>query len=241
MVKVCAGSNCTEIVTKSRAKYCSDKCKFTSWRENVKSNPNRLAKDKERRLKKNKEYFDSEQGKEYKRQYYQANKNKWPSPIPEKVKRARTKIKRSSRGLKSKYIWVQGKCLNCGEQFLARTSSGEARFCSDRCSGRRTRHSKFRDKVLARDNFTCQICFKPLNMDCSFPHYQYPTLDHIIPVFMGGPDVLENLRAAHFICNIERGQRDYAEFCGDGGGESYPILVGDDNQLRILTGGNLIA
>jgi 5-methylcytosine-specific restriction endonuclease McrA len=33
------------------------------------------------------------------------------------------------------------------------------------------------------------------------------TIDHVIPISKGGLDVLDNLRLAHWICNIKKGNK----------------------------------
>ena len=54
---------------------------------------------------------------------------------------------------------------------------------------------RVRFEVLKRDNFTCQYCGrKPPEIKLQ--------VDHIIPVSRGGKDVMENLRAACWDCNI---------------------------------------
>lgn len=71
----------------------------------------------------------------------------------------------------------------------------------------RTRSSsyrKHRDAVLARDGWTCQICFEPIDADAPSHDDWSLTLDHEIQVANGGSDELDNLRAAHRWCNISR-------------------------------------
>jgi len=37
----------------------------------------------------------------------------------------------------------------------------------------------------------------------------YPSLDHIVPVFAGGGDSLDNVQLAHYRCNTLRGVEDW--------------------------------
>jgi 5-methylcytosine-specific restriction endonuclease McrA len=36
------------------------------------------------------------------------------------------------------------------------------------------------------------------------PHF-YPTIDHILPIDLGGKDTPPNVQAAHWVCNVEKG------------------------------------
>lgn len=59
-----------------------------------------------------------------------------------------------------------------------------------------------RQDVIDRDSINgvpyCQICKQPI-MDINDVQ-----VDHIIPIVMGGPDIMLNLRTVHRKCNIER-------------------------------------
>ena len=78
-----------------------------------------------------------------------------------------------------------------------------------------------RCRVWARDDYVCQLCGKKLKMDeldklgHSRPHPLTPTVDHIIPASIEKElgytkterNRIENLQAAHFICNALRGNK----------------------------------
>lgn len=110
-------------------------------------------------------------------------------------------------------VIIQGPCGWCGDAFTA--TSGSARYCSDRCSKSAglARRGKFkiapriRRAIYERDNFTCQLCMEPVDIDADPWSDWYPSLDHVIPqshVLI--PDhSLANLRTAHRWCNAVRG------------------------------------
>ena len=56
-------------------------------------------------------------------------------------------------------------------------------------------------EILDRDNWICGICRKAIDKIFSYPHPMSASIDHIIPISRGGPDLKENLQAAHFLCN----------------------------------------
>lgn len=72
------------------------------------------------------------------------------------------------------------------------------------------RHSaewqRVRAKVRAQ-SVICGICGDPLT-DARYPHPLSTTVDHIVPLALGGePYALSNLRAAHWRCNARKGKR----------------------------------
>jgi|HubBroStandDraft_4_1064222.scaffolds.fasta_scaffold861087_2 5-methylcytosine-specific restriction endonuclease McrA len=71
-----------------------------------------------------------------------------------------------------------------------------------------------RRRVLRRDRWRCTmpVCLHPpgqggRTITRGLPHDDpwAGTADHVIPVTYGGSDAMENLRAAHRICNQHRG------------------------------------
>ena len=61
--------------------------------------------------------------------------------------------------------------------------------------------------LIARDGNTCGICGEPIE-GTRYPHPMSASIDHIIPISLGGPHTLTNARATHLRCNIRRGNRD---------------------------------
>jgi 5-methylcytosine-specific restriction endonuclease McrA len=73
-----------------------------------------------------------------------------------------------------------------------------------------TKRNALRKRVL-REEDTCGICFKPV--DVSLPHGlpESPEVDEIIPVSKGGdPYDRKNCRLTHRLCNQQRGNGDRA-------------------------------
>lgn len=65
-------------------------------------------------------------------------------------------------------------------------------------------YRKHTTEVHQRDKFICQICDLPTLPDVHPSDDMYPTLDHEEQVRYGGSDDLNNLRTAHFWCNVMR-------------------------------------
>lgn len=71
--------------------------------------------------------------------------------------------------------------------------------------------------VLATYGTICHLCGEEINLDA--PRLSRDGagwerglhLDHVIPLSRGGPDLLENLRPAHALCNISKGLTAFPE------------------------------
>lgn len=114
---------------------------------------------------------------------------------------------------------VQGPCAWCGDAFTALSTTGDHRYCSDRCSSRASRatsrrlrgrfavSARRRLRLYERDGWTCQICNKETSREWSHDDPWSPTLDHVEPQsFALFPDHSDDaLRTAHALCNSLRG------------------------------------
>lgn len=63
--------------------------------------------------------------------------------------------------------------------------------------------------MFARDGGLCWICGKPAGRAANGndPRWRV-TLDHVVPVSKGGRFTFGNLRVAHKLCNMRRGNSD---------------------------------
>lgn len=76
---------------------------------------------------------------------------------------------------------------------------------------------KFYDfDIFERDQWKCGICTKKVDKRLAYPHPLSASIDHVIPLTQGDPHRPENVRLAHLICNIRRGNR--------GGGEQLRLV-----------------
>jgi hypothetical protein len=110
-------------------------------------------------------------------------------------------------------VFMAGDCPSCGEPFV-QLATLQPRFCSRVCAKReerrRERHRRrdakagqriYRRKVFERDGWTCRLCLKPVQQEALVPHPKAPTVDHILPLALGGSHTYLNVQTAHFICN----------------------------------------
>lgn len=61
--------------------------------------------------------------------------------------------------------------------------------------------------VMERDNWTCQLCGKPIDQTVKAPHRMSASLDHVVPLIEGGDHTWANTQASHFGCNARKRDR----------------------------------
>lgn len=66
------------------------------------------------------------------------------------------------------------------------------------------------ERIFERDHWDCMLCGGALKRDAKVPHPKAPTIDHIVPLALGGDDTAANVQAAHFSCN----SRKHTKACG---------------------------
>ena len=99
-------------------------------------------------------------------------------------------------------------CGHCAAEFIP--TQPWQRFCSPVCADRRSIHPKIVDRfdraeVFERDGWKCHICGEPVAQGADGrKHPMAPTLDHIIPIALGGEHSYLNTACAHRICNIRK-------------------------------------
>ena len=104
-------------------------------------------------------------------------------------------------------------CENCGKGFV--TTSGRARFCSDRCRKRHKNRLKDEriywygepdkditlEKVFLRDGGKCRSCGAILSFKGSPQGDLYPSVDHAVPLSKGGTHTWGNVQLMCRGCN----------------------------------------
>lgn len=113
--------------------------------------------------------------------------------------------------------FISTQCPECGKFFLKRDSRHRAKYCCKRCKRRtvnRTRRARLRTnwvetvhlhKVAVRDSFICAICNEKVDMTLDCNHDFAGSVDHIVPLVLGGFHSYANAQFAHRICNSAKG------------------------------------
>uniref|UniRef100_A0A6H1ZVV2 Putative homing endonuclease n=1 Tax=viral metagenome TaxID=1070528 RepID=A0A6H1ZVV2_9ZZZZ len=58
-------------------------------------------------------------------------------------------------------------------------------------------------EIYERDGWICQLCHKKVNKKLRFPNPLSRSLDHIIPLSLGGTHERKNVQLTHYKCNVE--------------------------------------
>lgn len=61
--------------------------------------------------------------------------------------------------------------------------------------------------ILRRTATVCALCGMPLDKRLKYPDPMSISIDHIIPVALGGRSTIDNLQATHLICNKVKGKK----------------------------------
>ena len=81
------------------------------------------------------------------------------------------------------------------------------------CQLRRTRIAggiveKFLDiEIFERDNYVCGLCDESIDLFLRHPDLMSVSLDHILPVSLGGNHTRDNVQPAHLRCNLSKNNR----------------------------------
>lgn len=110
-----------------------------------------------------------------------------------------------------------GKCDGCGEEF--ETVRPEARWCSKRCANRHWGNVRARQRgaaskarytdleIFERDRWICHLCNKKVRRDVPRTDPEGATIDHLIPISLGGLDEPANVACSHWKCNRDKRAR----------------------------------
>lgn len=60
-------------------------------------------------------------------------------------------------------------------------------------------------RICERDGWTCHICQGLIRRELKFPHPLSRSVDHVLPLALGGRHEDGNLKAAHLRCNCRKG------------------------------------
>ena len=61
--------------------------------------------------------------------------------------------------------------------------------------------------IFERDNWTCKLCGRPVDRTVDHRHWDYPTIDHVVPLNKGGTHEPSNVQCTHFGCNNRKSDK----------------------------------
>jgi hypothetical protein len=120
-------------------------------------------------------------------------------------------------------------CKGCGENFVTRRK--EQVYCSTQCNRWMREQMKretarirgksqwnaaqrptWKARIYYGNKGICQLCFQPIDLTLDYPNPMSFSIDHIVPVSLGGTHKLKNLQSAHLLCNSKRGNKPIGEW-----------------------------
>ena len=127
-------------------------------------------------------------------------------------------------------------CAECGQTF--ETTDSQRVYCSLECRKRRInrksdqRLSKYGQKengitlakLYRRDRGICYICGRTCDLNDKITDERgtiicgsaYPSIEHVIPLSLGGPNTWDNVRLACRGCNTKKNRQSDIKICADG-------------------------
>jgi len=130
-------------------------------------------------------------------------------------------MKRRNEKLLAEKVANPRYCLVC-DALIPPTATLQKKFCSNKCKqaareGTASATGRLRvtvngvpqsiDRVVIyeRDEWVCQLCMEPIDRTLRWPDPMCASIDHVVPVSMGGDNSAENLQASHLRCNVVKG------------------------------------
>ena len=71
-------------------------------------------------------------------------------------------------------------------------------------------------RVYVRDRWRCGLCGHKVDKRLKWPNRMCASLDHVVPMSLGGSHTYDNVHLAHWLCNTLKGTR--------GGGEQLALI-----------------
>lgn len=160
------------------------------------------ARNEQRHLYCNLTEEETERQREYKRKFYEANREKaliarkkWAHDHPERTKEKNRKWREDNRA-KAGELYKTWYKMNLDKV--------KSYFHEYRARKRNVTVEKFLVKeIFERDGWTCQLCKQKVDKKLKWPNPLSKSLDHIMPLSLGGPHSRANVHLAHLKCNME--------------------------------------
>lgn len=62
-------------------------------------------------------------------------------------------------------------------------------------------------EIFVRDNWICGLCAEPVEPVLKHPDPMCASIDHVVPVKLGGTHTRANVQCVHLVCNLRKGAR----------------------------------
>lgn len=145
---------------------------------------------------------------EYKREYYRQNRDEVLARIREynrrpEIHERRREYKAQNRERERERERERDRIPENREKKRARMTAKNIK--RRRAKANTTVEPIFNEEIFERDNWVCQLCFEEVDPLLFYPHPESASLDHIVPLSLGGTHTEDNVQLAHLFCNISKG------------------------------------
>ena len=207
--QICCSAECSQ---KNQNKKDKQKEREKNRIKYLKKHPN--ARNKE---KIHKEHLEREKAKETEREIKRKERERKKAER-DAIKKAKKQAERQAKRYEAEH-----ECVVCGCVFVAHYST--KKYCSKTCE-RKVHRGKSRykgitidkditlQKLAKRDCNCCQLCGLPVDWNDKIRTDKtivcggmYPSIDHIIPVSLGGMHSWGNVQLAHKSCNSQKSNK----------------------------------
>lgn len=150
-----------------------------------------------------------------KRAYYEAHKEEhaasnaaWRARNPEKVKAiAAAWVARNPEKAKAYRNPEKAKAISAAWNAAHPDARSESRARRRARKLGNVTEAYDRLEIFERDEWVCQLCNLPIDPELRYPDPGFGTIDHVVPLVVGGSDEPTNVVAAHLVCNVRKGAR----------------------------------
>ena len=93
------------------------------------------------------------------------------------------------------------------EECKAQATRAKNRKKNVKRQGAKTQELIVHEVIAKRDNYVCHLCGELVDMSLPRRSHYGATLDHVIPIAKGGLDSEDNVKLAHWICNVRKSDK----------------------------------
>lgn len=134
----------------------------------------------------------------------------WQKDNPEAAAAKAARYRASEKAAATRREWAERTDKRAKDRAYYRATADvqKARARARQALVRGAQVEKFRhDEVFERDGWICQLCDEPVDRSVRFPHALSASLDHVLPLSLGGPHTKANTQTTHLVCNMRKGAR----------------------------------
>lgn len=130
---------------------------------------------------------------------------RYGDPLEDRTKRGRTLTHGTVRGYA--YGCRCDGCRTSRSAYIRDRGYARRRNLARRAGASNAASNYTSVEIFERDGWVCGICDSPIDSAAEWPERGCATVDHVMPLSLGGADEPENVQAAHASCNSSKGNR----------------------------------